>query len=138
MINVHQANEIQARITVHDAWIDSIRDTNGWASYRPEDMPAHVPDVSNDERSALEVYRFYTTRPTKYFLYIDERRRRATTFTGEKLGSVSFGREWRDNFGGTRVSINVYAINGFTYHGTYYKSSGSYARVKLFNKVGAA
>jgi hypothetical protein len=134
MINAYQANEIQARVTVHNAWVDTIRGKNGWASYMPEDKPPHIPDVSNDEVSALEVWNFYTEIPTKYFLYIDERRNAAITWTGERLGVVDFGREWRDNFGGTRVSINVHAINGCLYHGTYYKSSGNYARIKLAKK----
>jgi hypothetical protein len=134
MIDAYQANEIQARMTIHDAWVDSIRNKNGWASYMPEDKPAHILDVSNAERSALEVFRFYTDIPIKYFLYIDERQHAAITWTGEKLGDVGFGREWRDNFGGKRVSINVQAINGLLYHGTYYKSSGNYARIKLAKK----
>jgi len=139
MITPIKANEIQSRLSVHEAWIDSIRGKNGWACYnKPEEKPAHIPDVSNEERSALEVFRFCTNIPTAYFLYIDERRLAAITWTGEKLGDVSFGRKWRDNFGGTRVSIKVYAINGGVYHGTYFKSSGNYARVRLFKKVGAA
>jgi hypothetical protein len=36
--------------------------------------------------------------------------------------------------GDTRVSIRVYAINGCVYHGTYYKSAGNYARVKISAK----
>jgi hypothetical protein len=134
MINVDQANEIQARMTVHDAWVDSIQDKNGWACYNPEDKPLSIPDVSNAERSALEVWNFYTEIPTRYTLYINEAKQLATTWTGERLGVVDFGREWRDNFGGTRVSINVHAINGCLYHGTYYKSSGNYARIKLAKK----
>src|SRR5439155_26054876 len=100
-------------------------------SYKPRDKPADVPDVSNEERSALEVFEFVTNPPDKYFLYINEKNRTATTWPGEKLGDVSFGCEYRDNFGGERIPVNVYAINGKTYHGTYYKSSGNYARIRM-------
>jgi hypothetical protein len=93
---------------------------------------------TNDERSAAELYEFVTNPPDKYFLYIDEAKRIATTWTGEKLGTVGFGREYRDNFGGKRVPISVYAVNGRTYHGTYFKSSGDYARVKMAKQKASA
>jgi hypothetical protein len=64
----------------------------------------------------------------------------ATTFTGEILGKVDFGCEYQvpvntypSNFMGresTRVSISVHGINGVEYYGTYFKSSGDYARIK--------
>ena len=130
MITPEQANDIRARNNALMAWVDSIRGKNGWASYRPEDKPAHVPDVTNEERSALEVFEFVTNPPDKYFLYISEKNRTATTWTGDLLGHVSFGREYRDSFGGKRVPITVRVINGHTYHGTYFKSSGNYARIK--------
>src|SRR5215469_13279623 len=110
------------------AWVDSIRGKNGWASYRPEDKPAHIPYVTNEERSALEVFEFITNPPDKYFLYIDEKNGTATTWMGDMLGNVSLGREYRDSFGGRRVPITVHGINCKKYHGTYYKSSGNYAR----------
>jgi hypothetical protein len=87
--------------------------------------------MTNDERSALEVFEFCTNPPDKYFLYINEKNHTATTWTGETLGRVFLGREYRDNFGGRRVPITVRGINGLTYHGTYFKSSGDYARVRV-------
>jgi hypothetical protein len=131
MITFEQATDIRQRNDALMAWIDSIRGKNGWASYRPEDKPAHVPDVTNEERSALEVFEFVSNPPDKYFLYISEANRTATTWTGDTLGQVSFGREYRNNFGGKRVPITVRCINGHLYHGTYYKSSGDYARIRL-------
>jgi hypothetical protein len=86
---------------------------------------------NNTERSQVEVYEFYYNPPERYFLYINREQQTATTWTGDKLGTVSFGREWRDNFGGKRVPVTVRAINGKTYHGTYFKSSGDYARIRL-------
>lgn len=131
MLTVEAYNEIKARKEQLEAWIDSIRGRNGWASYKPEDKPAHIPDVTNEERSSMEVFEFVTNPPEKYFLYIGEENSIATTWTGENLGRVYFGREYRDNFGGRRVPVTVVAINGREYHGTYYKSAGSYARVKM-------
>jgi hypothetical protein len=130
VITPEQAQDIRTRNEALNKWVDSIRGKNGWASYKPEDKPADVPNVSNEERSALEVFEFVTNPPDKYFLYIREEDRTATTWTGDKLGNVLFGREYRDNFGGRRVPITVRGINGKTYHGTYYKSSGNYARIR--------
>jgi hypothetical protein len=93
---------------------------------------AHIGRApTNEERSAVEVYEFLHNPPEKYFVYINRTKREATTWTGEKLGTVGFGTEYRDNFGGKRVPITVYAINGAKYHGTYYASSGDYARIKM-------
>jgi hypothetical protein len=130
VISAEQALDIHTRNNALMAWVDSIRGKNGWASYRPEDKPASVPDVSNEERSALEVFEFCQNPPEKYFLYIREKDHTATTWTGDVLGEVSFGREWRDSFGGRRVPVTIRAINGLTYHGTYFKSSGDFARIR--------
>lgn len=130
MITEAEAHEIQGRLDKLTRWVDTIRGKNGWASWRPEDKPRNVPDVTNDERSALEVFVFCTERPDRYTLYVNEAAREATTWMGDRLGEISFGRAYRDNFGGTRVPIRVQAINGRTYSGTYYKSSGDYAHVR--------
>ena len=82
MITPDQAAEIRKRNNALMAWVDSIRGKNGWASYRPEDKPADVPDVTNAERSALEVFEFCTNPPEKYFLYINREKQSATTWTG--------------------------------------------------------
>jgi len=138
MITAEQAAGIRQRNDALMLWVDSIRGKNGWASYRPEDKPTNVPDVSNEERSALEVFEFCQTPPDKYFLYIREKDHTATTWTGDVLGQVSFGREWRDSFGGRRVPVTVRAINGHTYHGTYFKSSGDFARIRQSKKKAKA
>lgn len=136
MITREQASEIRARSTALNAWVDSIRDKrSGWASWKPEDKPASVPDVTNEERSALEVYDFCTTPPDRYFLYVNREKRTATTWTGDTIGTVDFGAAYQcPAFGGspsTRVPVTIHGINGKTYHGTWYKSTGDFARVKL-------
>ena len=124
---------IRARIDRLNKWLDSIRDKRtGWVSYHPSEKPASVPDVSNEEISSVEVWEFIHDPPDRYCLYINEKKAKATTWTGEKLGQVIFGREYRDNFGGVRVPIEVFGVNGVQYYGTYYKSAGNYARIKRY------
>lgn len=105
-------------------------------------------DKENKERSLQECKNWMEKKPSSYFLYIKDFRSMgskvvpecgegkvsgiAITWMGDVLGSVGFGREYRDNFGGTRTSINVYGTNGVKYHGTYYSSNGNYARIKAF------
>lgn len=101
----------------------------------PTEICATFPfanEVTNALRSALEVWEFIHDIPKKYFLYINQEKGTATTWTGQKLGTVSFGTPSRSNFGDVRIPINVYAINGKKYYGTYYKGAGDYARITLF------
>lgn len=129
-ITSQEANDIRARSDAFAAWLGNRR------SYRDEDVPADVPRVTNDETSALEVFDFVNDPPARYFLYINETTCKATTWTGDVLGDVTFGRAWRANMGDARVSIRIRAINGRTYAGTYYKSAGDYARVKAMRRKG--
>lgn len=101
----------------------------------------NLEPVSNEERSAVEVYEFAHNIPDKYFLYVKRDSAPypggkpgygiATTWTGDKLGDVIFGTSFRSNFGDTRVPIRMRGINGRWYVGTYYESAGDYARVRL-------
>jgi len=84
-------------------------------------------DAANKLRSSIEVYEFVNKPPNKYMVYISGSK--ATTWTGEELGTVTFGREYRGNMGDKRVPVRIRAINGFTYSGTFFKSAGDYARV---------
>lgn len=106
----------------------------------------------NREASRLEVEAWKATRPVRYFLYITEsdalklrgkpnapcgnvgpqHEGIATTWTGERLGTVLFGRPYRDNVNGERVPITVLGSNGYRYHGTYYRSAGSYTRIQQY------
>ena len=86
---------------------------------------------SNDELSAMEVYEFITDPPVKYFLYVDVKQSIVTTWTGDKLGDCWLGRKYRSNMGDTRQSIDIHAINGKHYAGTFFTSAGDYARVKV-------
>jgi hypothetical protein len=136
MLRPKQYRELIKRINKFEQW------RGNRTSYRTADVPVGLA-VTNEERSAVEVYEFVENPPERYFLYIKQETcqtvlggdhnvsGRATTWTGEPLGDVGFGREFRSNWGDRRIDINVYAINGRTYNGTYYKSAGDYARVKM-------
>lgn len=124
----------RARFAALEEW------RGGRLSYATADVPPGL-DMTNDERSAIELYEWLAEKPDTYFLYIrsgyegELRVDAATTWTGQPLGNVRFGRAWRDNFGGTRVPVTVYGHNGVHYVGTYFKSAGDYARVRKAARV---
>lgn len=134
-ITKEQRDDIMAREAKFRSWLGTR------CSYRAEEVPAGFAPPSNDERAQAELFDFVKDPPERYFLYIRAKKGthygasgEATIWTGVKLGDVQFGNTWRDNMGSTRVSISVYAVNGYTYHGTYFKSAGDYARVKMSAK----
>ncbi len=102
--------------------------TNGIPTEITKTFP-FAEDVTNDLRSKIETYEFMNDIPDKYFIYINDKERIATTWTGDFLGHVSFGNEYKDNFGGKRQSIWIVTANRVKYYGTYFKSSGDYARI---------
>ena len=90
--------------------------------------------VTNEQRARVEVYDFVNDPPDKYTAYINKESMCMTTWTGESLGIVSFGKRFGSNFGDTRQHITVTAINGRTYYGTYYCSAGDYCHVRAEKK----
>lgn len=98
-------------------------------SYKPEEVPEGLHDISNEARSLIETYRFLQEQPQKYVAYVSEKEKTVTTWMGDYLGSCSFGALYRSNMGDKRISISVKAINGLTYYGTYYRSAGDYCRL---------
>lgn len=99
----------------------------------PVDITKTFPyanEINNELRSKIEVWQFLHEKPKEYFLYISEKNKNATTWMGDNLGSVSFGKEHTSNFGDKRQHVTVFGINGIKYYGTYFKSSGNYARIK--------
>lgn len=152
MITAQTAADIRAREDALRAWLGSR------CSYKTEEaIAAGLKPPTNEERSALEVFEFVRDKPERYFVYISLPPRvksktypssvakyrdcyggtgRATTWTGDPLGEVQFGRAWSDNFGGTRISISVYPITGEAYHGTYFASAGDYARIQKAKRKG--
>jgi hypothetical protein len=133
MLTHTEYSEARARIDAYEAWRATL--PTPWCISIEEQASAPC-EVANKERSAVDVYEFTRDKPERYFVYINEKDRLATTWMGDRLGNVSLGREWRDNLGGKRVSITIRAINGETYHGTFYKSAGDYARIKKAKRKG--
>lgn len=135
-MNKRQHAALRAKLNANQAaatqWCKDNK-TNGIPSEVWKKFP-FAKVATNENRSKVETYEFLNDPPENYFLYIREEDRVATTFMGDKLGSVSFGSPFKGNFGDVRVPITVLGINGRTYHGTYYKSAGDYARIKASNK----
>lgn len=133
-ITLEQVQDIEAREAVKHEYLKQHK--KNWLSKEECDK---LPQVTNEERSNVEFYYWQHTKPSSYFLYINEEKKLATTWTGQELGKVSFGKEYKSIFRDTRQSITVYGNNGLIYHGTYYKSAGDYARIKQFKgKKGSA
>jgi len=91
-----------------NAWIDTKCARNGWASYRREDVPAHLQHVDNQLRSAVEYFEWMRDKPRKYFLYVNEVHMTAMTWTG---GGSRFHLIWQSvhvQYGG-RASPHYHA-----------------------------
>lgn len=138
LITAQVAADIRAREDRLNRWL------NGRNCYKLEDVPADAR-LTNEERSALELYDFCTDPPARYFLYIrmdDDkgqgfyRQGIATTWMGDMLGRATFGPSWRSNFGDHRRAVRIRAVNGRTYVGTYYYDAGDYARVRAVREKG--
>lgn len=96
-------------------------------SYLLEEVPADCPPLTNEQRSAVEVYDFVNDPPQKYFAYVSEKTMTITTWMGNLLGKITrVGDTYRCLFGDTRRSIHVLGVNGLRYYGVYYQSSGDY------------
>jgi hypothetical protein len=143
MLTPEQAAELRARHDRFSAWVDTRRGRNGWASYHPDDVPAELRGValSNDETAALELHEFERDAPEHVFCYVTRKPGEAwqcRTFAGGSYGTVAVGYAYRvPGFYGrpsTRRSVTLNAINGWVYFGTFYESSGDYARLKRSTK----
>ena len=141
---IEEYEELKQIQSQYNEWSRQYIQKSGWTVIPADAIPPVKFD--NDDRSALELWDWKHNPPEKYFLYITETKeppkgfpyekplRIATNFMGEKLGNVRYGQEYKcPAFGGwpsIRQSIAVYGNNGVKYYGTYYKSSGNYARIK--------
>jgi hypothetical protein len=140
MITESEYNKLRAKIDHLESW----RNTPQSAALSLLNRPLFK--VTNEERSAVEVYEFVHDIPERYFAYVKlhdqellgnaqlahNRYGNLTTWTGDTLGGIYWmGREFRSNMGDKRIPIRVRGINGRSYSGTYYKSAGDYARLRL-------
>jgi len=136
MLTEQEYKELREKIDAHKNWLEA-RD---YKSYRTEECPEDLR-VTNEQRSAVEVYEWENDPPEQYFAYVNGKHRTVdgityrptiTTWMGDTLGYVIFGVEYRSCFGDKRVPMCVTGTNGKKYYGTYYKSAGDYCRLKAY------
>lgn len=133
MLTAEQHKALRERIDAENAFIDSKRGKNGWACIPANEYSENVK-VENANKSAVEVYEFVNDPPERYTVYINTLERTATTWMGDVLGTVILGSEYRSNFGDKRQHVWMKGINGKIYTGTYYKSAGDYAHIRVTKK----
>lgn len=119
----------------------------GWASYKPEDVPADIPQVTNEDRSRVEVYEFKRDKPHKYFAYVyrdgmTNQLESVRTFTGDLIGRITWhGPVYEVRgfgpFPSQRQNLRINAVNGLTYSAVYFLSSGDYCQMKAFTNTKA-
>lgn len=143
---IEEYEELKQIQSQYNEWAKQYVQKNGWTVIPADAIPPVKFD--NDDRSAMELWEWKTNPPEKYFIYIRETKEppkgfpyekplwEAITFTGQKLGNVRYGKEYKSPCFGSwpsiRQSITVYGSNGVKYYGTYHKSSGDYARIKRY------
>ncbi len=112
----------------YEEWSKQFLKPNGWAVIPANEKPP--VKITNEERSACEVYEWRRDKPKNYFAYVDTKTQRLTTWTGQNLGKIDFGYCYTSNFGDIRQSVLIWANNGKKYQGTFYKSAGDYCRIR--------
>lgn len=75
-ITPEQAADIEKRLAAFDAWLGKRR------SYPVGSAPAGM-EVSNEDRTALELFKFKRDKPTRYTAYASESDNSVTTWTGD-------------------------------------------------------
>ncbi len=140
MIDQTTYNALRAICDKADAYwkANATFDRSGWSSL-PAGKAAH-PDYAactNDMRGQVEAFELNRDKPEKFSAYVNEstseqvyattyiacRRRDLTTWTGHKLGVVTYTGPWhRNNFGGKWRAIDVRTVWGDRYYGREYDS----------------
>lgn len=100
----------------------------------PADDPAALA-CTNDDRSAVEVYEFQHHDAGREgcfaYLFGSPPPRYLGTWLGHRLADVTWlGQPYRDGFGGLRQNLHATGIDGHSYYGTYFLSSGDYCRLR--------
>jgi hypothetical protein len=135
--------ETRARVDAWARWAEQFKGRNGWTVIHAEAAAAAPVKVTNEERSAVEVYEVTRDKPERLTAYVqivdlagqpsghtDRNVTRGcyvqvTTWTGDILGSgrVTSLESWRSNMGDWRFSVRV-QIAGAAYVGTAANGSG--------------
>ena len=103
-----------------------------WSDKEAEKKYNISKSLSNDKKSAVEVYEFKKDKSKKpYFAYMKKDKKEITTWTGQKLGDVTYlGNEYSGGMGSRRQNFRMKGIDGREWSGTFYVSSGDYVRIK--------
>lgn len=136
MLSPSQYQEAKKAVEGADAYFAK-HCTTGRGGWRSLDTKAH-PDHkdANKERGEVEAYDFKhkdTGADGSYFAYYNGNAAQhlITTWMGDTLARVTWrGMPYRAGFGGTRINFRALGIDGKTYAGTYFTSSGNYVRMK--------
>jgi len=129
MLTESQYHDYRARYDAYESW------RNGKTRVNPGEVPENAR-ISNEERSAIEIYEFHQDKPDSYFAYVQRSTDplslscKITTWMGDLLGTGSLGNAYRSNFGDQRRSIRIKGVNGVIYYGTFYESSGDYCHLR--------
>lgn len=127
-LNAVQYKALKAKNDLYKEYTKRFIKKNGWKVITKEEQEETKKylgfEITNEDRSKIELYEFMNVKPKEYFAYIDEKTSKMTNWMGEVLGNVQFLTT------SSRPSIKVTAINGVTYKGTYFKQSGTYCRIK--------
>ncbi|MDE2097483.1 MAG: hypothetical protein KGL39_09580 [Patescibacteria group bacterium] len=115
------------------AWMNRTGRRN---SYHPSEVPAHIEQVTNDDRSRAERIEFIS-RPlphgATYTAYLSADKARITTFTGETLAYVTgihSRKDYRAWLTNERGSFWAEGIDGRVYYGRH-NGAGVYCRMRL-------
>jgi len=96
--------EYRAKLDRANAWVDTQRGRNGWASYRPESAPDYVNAVSNDLRSHVELFELARDKPARVVAYTAAPNL-VVNWLGVKLGTYRVRSAWRDRHGNGRRCV---------------------------------
>lgn len=148
VITPHEYDTLKIKQIAFSCWLDE----RGQRPYRDDEVPAHLRDFGNQQRSDIEIYEWHRDKPAKYFAYyrfdqveaqgfslapgavnrpfVDLPCGLITNFMGVELGRFTLGTKWHDNFGGRRFSFRMEGTNGCTYSGFGVLDSGTYVRMR--------
>lgn len=133
VISENEYNELKNKYDIyHKALMQFLKENKkNWIDQ--EESKLLPEDLTHDQISSLEVYEFVNDIPDKYFIYVNEKERIVTTWTGEKLGRITFlGSKYQSNLGDMRKTLHFTGINNKKYYGIFYCGNGDYARVRLY------
>lgn len=134
MITAEQHAALRAKLATYDAWAAQFKQRNGWTVIPADAVPP--VKVTNDERSAVEVFELCRDKPDAFLAYVSAEGGswRIATWTGEKLSAdLIAGASYRNprpsHTSRTLTPIRVKSIWGDWYMGRAL-GAGIYVRLR--------